>query len=133
MTTNKPHKYDMKMRYVKTHAIEVDFPAAKDASPIFVSRLGEYRTTQELFLPGAVVLEIQKCLKNPLAYKAIRQIVEAVALIAMHSTPADIVGAVAGMVDKSVEPSVAEPSATDPVGSTVGASRRVAKTKKSSK
>jgi len=103
MTTNKPNKLDVRMRYVKTQAVELDCPAFKDKTAIFAGRIGEYTTTHEVFVPGPIVREMEKVFKNPkmgvAATDIFRQIAEAIApLIAKSPIAAGVVDGASSMM-----------------------------------
>lgn len=91
MATNKPNKFDVRVRYVKTQAVEMDCPAMKERTALFNGRVGEYTTTHEVFVPGAVARDVGKIFYNPETNKimaaAMKQAFETVASLVMAGNP----------------------------------------------
>jgi hypothetical protein len=129
MATNKTNKLDVRMRFVQTQAVELDCPALKERTALFGGRVGEYTTTHELFIPHAIVKDLQKTFRDPKTSEmlsgAIKEILEAGAKVISAGNPAlsgaftgaatvmqNVVGEMAG------QHGVAEPSIRRPPPST---------------
>lgn len=79
MATKKPNKFDLRVRWMKTQAVEVDCPVLAERN-IMSGRIGEYINTHEFFVPGNMVKQLGKAFRDPVASGAImgavNQIVE---------------------------------------------------------
>lgn len=92
MATNKSNKLDVRMRFVQTQAVELDCPALKERTALFGGRVGEYTTTHEIFIPHAIVKDLQKTFRDPKTSEmlsgAIKEILEAGAKVISAGNPA---------------------------------------------
>jgi hypothetical protein len=123
---SKPNKMDVRVRYMTTHAVELDWLAFKERSAIFGGRLGEYTTTHEVFVPGAIVREVTKAFKNPGSRAAFTEALRVLSSFAGQQTLAGVAAGAAGTLEeifsaasnRAPEPSVTTasevPSAASP-------------------